>query len=359
MASKYLKRFQVPNNFENILSDFAKEILRNQPKDIIDFGIEYFKGLENHVKLDYKDKGENLPENYKRPENQEPNIINAPNNLEISQEDKGRLQRSMEKIEKINKEPEHIEEKEEEKIKEEKEEKEEKIERHIEEREQRNEEHIEHVEQNVQVTKEVTVITKETLIRNGEVIKDEEKVERQVYDDNNKQPELDRFKEIEKEKEQQQEQQQEQKEEQKEEQQEPEQKEEEQQEKQQEQKEEQEPPQVFKKVEENEQREDRYKESEEPKAEIEEPKVEVEQPKVEESEIKKEEKEEPRFPEETEKKEEKNEKVGYDDWFVRHSHDNMVIKNKPEDNKMEVNTERYEGDYQSWFENHSKTSNKI
>ena len=34
MASKYLKRFQVPNNFENILSDFAKEILRNQPKDI-------------------------------------------------------------------------------------------------------------------------------------------------------------------------------------------------------------------------------------------------------------------------------------------------------------------------------------
>ena len=136
MASKYLKRFQVPNNFENILSDFAKEILRNQPKDIIDFGIEYFKGLENHVKLDYKDKGENLPENYKRPENQEPNIINAPNNLEISQEDKGRLQRSMEKIEKINKEPEHIEEKEEEKIKEEKEEKEEKIERHIEESEQ-------------------------------------------------------------------------------------------------------------------------------------------------------------------------------------------------------------------------------
>ena len=141
MASKYLKRFQVPNNFENILSDFAKEILRNQPKDIIDFGIEYFKGLENNVKLDYKDKGENRPENYKRPENQEPNIINAPNNLEISQEDKGRLQRSMDKIEKINKEPEHIEEKEEIKVKEENqiEEKKEEIiqseERHIEEKE--------------------------------------------------------------------------------------------------------------------------------------------------------------------------------------------------------------------------------
>ena len=179
MASKYLKRFQVPNNFENILSDFAKEILRNQPKDIIDFGIEYFKGLENNVKLDYKDKGENRPENYKRPENQEPNIINAPNNLEISQEDKGRLQRSMDKIEKINKEPEHIQEKEE--IKEEKEkeeikemkeenkieEKKEEIiqseERNIEEKEEQIEQREEHEEQNVKVTKEVTVMTKETI----------------------------------------------------------------------------------------------------------------------------------------------------------------------------------------------------
>ena len=34
MASKYLKKFQVPSTFENILSDFAKEILRNQPKDM-------------------------------------------------------------------------------------------------------------------------------------------------------------------------------------------------------------------------------------------------------------------------------------------------------------------------------------
>ena len=174
MASKYLKRFQVPNNFENILSDFAKEILRNQPKDIIDFGIEYFKGLESNTKLDYKDKGENRPENYKRPENQEPNIINAPNNLEISKEDKNRLQRSMDKIERINKEPEHIQESE----------KEEHIE-HIEnknvviqEKEEHNIEQIEqHEEQEVKVSQQVTVITKtkETVIRNGEVIKNDKK----------------------------------------------------------------------------------------------------------------------------------------------------------------------------------------
>ena len=184
MASKYLKRFQVPNNFENILSDFAKEILRNQPKDIIDFGIEYFKGLESNTKLDYKDKGENRPENYKRPENQEPNIINAPNNLEISKEDKNRLQRSMDKIERINKEPEHIQESE----------KEEHIE-HIEnknvviqEKEEHNIEQIEqHKEQEVKVAQQVTVITKtkETVIRNGEVIKNEEKVEQKVYNNDN------------------------------------------------------------------------------------------------------------------------------------------------------------------------------
>ena len=104
MASKYINKFKVPKNFENILSDFAKEVLRNQPKDIIDFGVEYFKSLEEKTNFDYNDKGENRPECYKRPEIQEPNIINATNKLEISIEDKNRLQRSMNKIEKINKE---------------------------------------------------------------------------------------------------------------------------------------------------------------------------------------------------------------------------------------------------------------
>ena len=105
MASKYIKKFKVPNGFENILSDFAKEILRNQPKDILQFGIEYFKGLETNTKIDYTGKGDNLPENYKRPENQKPNIINAQNNLGMSYEDRNRLQRSMDKMERINGEP--------------------------------------------------------------------------------------------------------------------------------------------------------------------------------------------------------------------------------------------------------------
>lgn len=65
MASKYLNKFKVLNNFENILSDFAKEVLRNQPPDIIDFGAEYFRSLEEKQQFDYKDKGENRPENIK------------------------------------------------------------------------------------------------------------------------------------------------------------------------------------------------------------------------------------------------------------------------------------------------------
>lgn len=37
----------------------------------------------------------------------------------------------------------------------------------------------------------------------------------------------------------------------------------------------------------------------------------------------------------------------------------MIINYKPEEVKME-NIPRYEGDYQTWFENHSKlTNNKI
>lgn len=103
MASKYIKKFRVPEGFENLLNDFAKEVLRNQPKDILDFGVQYFKALEEKQALDYAHKGENRPENYRRPKNNEPNIISVPNNLEMSHEDKRRFQRSMDKLSDISK----------------------------------------------------------------------------------------------------------------------------------------------------------------------------------------------------------------------------------------------------------------
>ena len=375
MASKYLKKFQVPNDFENILSDFAKEILRNQPKDIIDFGIEYFKGLENNIKLDYKDKGENRPENYHRPENQEPNIINAPNNLEISREDKNRLQRSMDKIERINKEPEFIpereKEKEEEQIEEKREEKREEKEENYEEKKreenteniQRYEQNEQYMENNVKVTKQITVTTKETIIRNGQIIKDEEKVVQKNYEDND---DLNRFKEIEQ------------------------------------QKDSRESPILINKVEENQQQgrytdidnqqeekgKDGYgnwflkhsmnKETDK-KTKVEQPK-EVPEPEIPRNEMgyqtwfnnnsegsmvisksndikQQDEKIAPQNIEQSEPKQE-GKHDNYDDWFSRHSGNGLIISRKTEPIKIELNFERYQGDYETWFGNHCQSAIK-
>jgi len=35
--------FNAPSGFQEILHDFAKEVLRYQPKDIIEFGADYFE----------------------------------------------------------------------------------------------------------------------------------------------------------------------------------------------------------------------------------------------------------------------------------------------------------------------------
>ena len=101
MASKYRKLFKVPPDFENILNDFAKEILRNQPRDILDFGIKYFGAIEDNIELDYPDKGDNLPCSYKRPTKKR-EIIRAINKMEMSIEDQGRFHRSMDKIERMH-----------------------------------------------------------------------------------------------------------------------------------------------------------------------------------------------------------------------------------------------------------------
>ena len=58
MTSKLLNKFQIPENFTDILHDFAKEIVREQPKDILDFAVEYFKAMENGTQLDYGHKNE-------------------------------------------------------------------------------------------------------------------------------------------------------------------------------------------------------------------------------------------------------------------------------------------------------------
>ena len=47
MASKYLQKFPIPEEFPNILMSFTREILRDQPKDIYEYGALYFKALHD------------------------------------------------------------------------------------------------------------------------------------------------------------------------------------------------------------------------------------------------------------------------------------------------------------------------
>ena len=52
MSSKYNKKHYVPEDFQQILSNFSKTIILYKPKDIIDFAISYFISLERNVPLD-------------------------------------------------------------------------------------------------------------------------------------------------------------------------------------------------------------------------------------------------------------------------------------------------------------------
>ena len=46
MASKYRKKFELPKEFYAVLEDYSREVLRDQPVDIIEFSYLYFKALE-------------------------------------------------------------------------------------------------------------------------------------------------------------------------------------------------------------------------------------------------------------------------------------------------------------------------
>ena len=46
MASKYRKKFAMPEGFYSILEDYSREVLRDQPRDIIEYSYLYFKAME-------------------------------------------------------------------------------------------------------------------------------------------------------------------------------------------------------------------------------------------------------------------------------------------------------------------------
>lgn len=52
MASKFAKQFQIPPEFPDILKEFTREVLRNQPADIVEFAAKYFDCLANGLPAD-------------------------------------------------------------------------------------------------------------------------------------------------------------------------------------------------------------------------------------------------------------------------------------------------------------------
>ena len=118
MSSKYIKKYSIPPGFQSLLSEFTKEILRNQPKDIVDFAVEYFRCLQQGLILDYPDRGQNIPCDFK------PSIPKIPpqlKNKNIYEESKEEIKKEEPKKEiKVEEKKEEIKEEKKEEIKEEK-----------------------------------------------------------------------------------------------------------------------------------------------------------------------------------------------------------------------------------------------
>ena len=46
MASKYRKKYTIPEGFYGVLEDYSREVLRDQPEDIAEYSYLYFKAME-------------------------------------------------------------------------------------------------------------------------------------------------------------------------------------------------------------------------------------------------------------------------------------------------------------------------
>ena len=59
MSSKFSNKFPIPEKFPEILHDYAREVVRYMPKDILDFSIQYFYSLDQNIPLNYKEGASN------------------------------------------------------------------------------------------------------------------------------------------------------------------------------------------------------------------------------------------------------------------------------------------------------------
>ena len=53
MSSRFSNKFPIPEKFPEILHDYAREVVRYMPKDILDFSIQYFYSLDQNIPFNY------------------------------------------------------------------------------------------------------------------------------------------------------------------------------------------------------------------------------------------------------------------------------------------------------------------
>ena len=83
MTSKNSNQFPIPEGFPEILHDFAKEVVRYKPEDILDFSIQYFYSLENVIPLNFIPGNSS---NIKNEERENLEEINDNNNIKNNEE---------------------------------------------------------------------------------------------------------------------------------------------------------------------------------------------------------------------------------------------------------------------------------
>ena len=60
MASKHLSNYSIPQDFNAILATFTREILRDQPKDVLEYAAEYFEAIRDNRERHYESES-NVP----------------------------------------------------------------------------------------------------------------------------------------------------------------------------------------------------------------------------------------------------------------------------------------------------------
>jgi hypothetical protein len=54
MASRYIQKYPIPQDFPTVLKNFTREVLRDQPPNIIEYSARYFEALEKGEPFEYK-----------------------------------------------------------------------------------------------------------------------------------------------------------------------------------------------------------------------------------------------------------------------------------------------------------------